>query len=447
MRAAHAVSSAIVLLSLLNALGSARSVHDLSSQGPDLGEGRQAIADLWTHTEGPPRGQAVSLELPDGDSEAVAQIVAAKKIDIAAAGLHHATVLEKQALEHKMRSDEEDETEITRAKIADTKVDRIRRELKSTEEKIKKLKSGQADLLVKAEEAKAAVTMASEKKKQAAAAKLKLLDAEKNSLHLKLENAQQKVQALAMDVVGAKEESKAAHEAQEETRLKNVALRVKLQAAQDTVSHAKFMDLKSRNLKKLAVAKFAKENSKKQNHHAKNDVKGAKEMLAIMASGPGVKEATASLDRAKKRFEDTKKQWIENTKNVDKTKNEINDNEIKWAKKVAYKAVMKTATLGAAAHAADKGVDTALTEMDRDSKKLAAQQAHKEFADAEKKAEYEKANLQHVAFAAKQDKAARAAAYKEQKKKMDEEAKQQEKQKAEADMAKSALAGAGKAPA
>jgi len=81
MRVAHVVSSAIALLSiLLSPPGAAKDVHTLSSQGSDLGEGRQVTADLWTHTEGPPRGQAVSLELPDGDSEEVAKIVAAKKL-------------------------------------------------------------------------------------------------------------------------------------------------------------------------------------------------------------------------------------------------------------------------------------------------------------------------------------------------------------------------------
>merc|ERR1711924_245579 len=80
----------------------------------ELGESRRAVADLWTHTEGAPRGLAVDLHLPDGDSEAVAKMVADKKIQIAAAGLHHATVKMKQIQERKKTSDEEDESDITK---------------------------------------------------------------------------------------------------------------------------------------------------------------------------------------------------------------------------------------------------------------------------------------------------------------------------------------------
>ena len=38
--------------------------------GVELGEGRQISADLWTHTDGGPRGQAVSLEMVEGNDEA-----------------------------------------------------------------------------------------------------------------------------------------------------------------------------------------------------------------------------------------------------------------------------------------------------------------------------------------------------------------------------------------
>merc|ERR1712070_136358 len=128
-----AVSCIFLVIALLASGSLAKGGVKELSPG-DLGEGRQAVVDLWTHSEGPPKGQKVSLELPEGDSEAVARIVAAKKIEVAAAGLHHASVLEKQALEKKKASDEEDETEITRAKIADTKVHRFRTQVKSLDE-------------------------------------------------------------------------------------------------------------------------------------------------------------------------------------------------------------------------------------------------------------------------------------------------------------------------
>lgn len=413
----------------------------------DLGEGRQAVVDLWTHSEGPPKGQKVSLELPEGDSEAVARIVAAKKIEVAAAGLHHASVLEKQALEKKKASDEEDETEITRAKIADTKVHRFRTQVKSLDEKLSKLKDKQGDMLIKEEEAKAAVQMASKKKRKVLEGALKLAVAKRKSLALKIQDTDNKIKATAMEVVGAKEESTTAHAAQQETGLKNVADRVNLEAAKEKVLHAKFMALKSVNMKKLAVAKFSKENLKKQHTQAKNDVRSAKEMLAIMNSGPGTKEAKKSLDKAKKRKEDTKKKWVEATKNVDKVKNKILDNETKWAKKMAYKAVMKTAKLGAAANAADKAFQNALTDADKNSKKLAKAQIKKELAEAKKRAQQETTNAQNVAFAAKQDKKARKEAFDEEKKQMDNAKKEKENRKAESDMAKSALSATGKPPA
>lgn len=384
-----------------------------------------------------------SLDLPDGTSAEVEKIVAAKKIEIAAAGLHHAQTTEEQALERKRRTDEEDETEITKAKIADVKVNRFRSQIKSTEESLKKMKDQAGDMMVKEEEAKAAVAMASEKKKKDLEANLKLAEAKRTRLQQKMDDAQQSIQALAMQVVGAKEESHQAHEAQEQTRLKGVAQRVNYEAAKEQVSHAKFMELKSKNLKKLAVADDDKATAKNEKRQAKNDVRGAKEMLEIMNSGPGQKEAAKSLEKAKKRYEDTKKVMQEATKKVDVTKNSINDAEVKWAKKITYKAVMKTATLGAAANDAEKAYENALSEADRKGKKLAMESAKKDFNIAEKDAEKERAQLSHIEFAAKADKQARDEVNAAAKKKMEEEEKLAAKQKEQAAADKKALADAG----
>jgi len=437
-----------VLLALVVALAvtTKAEVANLSPQG-DLGEGRQAVLDLWTHTEGAPRGQEVSLDLPDGEDEEVKAMVAAKKIDIAAAGLHHATVLQAQALEHKKVSDEKDETEIVAARIADVKVDRLRRELKSAQEQKEKLNGGKADLLIKEEEAKAALAMASDAKKVDLEAAVKLAAAKRDSNEQELVVIDDKIKELSNQVFDAKEGSNAAHQAQDQTRLLNVADRVKLQAATEQADHAKFMDLKSRNMKKLAVATFAKENSHKAAKQAKNDVKGAKDMLDIMQSGPGEKEAAASLERAKKKEDDTQKQWIDATKKVDKVKNEVNDNEVDWAKKMAYKEVMKTAKLRATANEAEKGFQNALSDADKNAKRLAIETVHKELQTAEKVAEKGNANAEHVKFAAKQDKANRAEIFKEEEAKMNAAKEMKDKQKADAETSKKAMAGTGEAPA
>merc|ERR1711871_47847 len=95
MRAVHRLAMCLVLATV--------------SHSADLRESRQAVADLWTHTEGPPRGQTVSIDLPESDSAEVEKIVAAKKVEVAAAGLHHATVQLKAAQDKKAQSDEDAE--------------------------------------------------------------------------------------------------------------------------------------------------------------------------------------------------------------------------------------------------------------------------------------------------------------------------------------------------
>merc|ERR1712216_350475 len=107
---------------------------------------------------------------------------------------------------------------------------------------------------------------------------------------------------------------------------------------------------------------------------------------------------------------------------LDKVKNEVNDNETKWAKKIAYRRVMKSAKVGAEAHQAEKAFENALTDADKKSKKAALQQVQKEMAGAEKRADKATNQAMHVAFEAKQDKKWRADKFKEEKKKMEEEA-------------------------
>jgi len=288
--------------------------------------------------------------------------------------------------------------------------------------------------------------MSSAKKKEGLAAALKLTEAKVTNARTKLDDAQQKIQKLAMQVVDAKEESNLAHAKHQHTRLNNVALRVSLQAAKDKVTHAKYMKLRSQNMKVLAEAKLTKELDKKKVQQGKNDVKGAKEMLAIMSSGPGNKEAKASLDRATKRYTDSKKAWEASTKKVDKVKNKVLDAETQWVKKVAYKRMMKTARVGHEANEAEKAFRNALTEADKRSKAASLQQTQKELKEAEKNADKAEAEAKHVEFDAQQDKKWRKDKFKEEQMQLADNEKKKGDLKKDDDMAKAALSGTGKPP-
>jgi len=413
-------------------------------EAQDLGESRQIVADLWTHTKGGPRGQSVDLHLPDGDSEAVAKMVTAKKIEIAAAGLHHATVKMKQIQERKKASDEEDESEITKVKIAQTKLARTLRNIHDGAEEVDKLRSKQADAAVKAAEAVSRVEMASKKKRKALKAKAKLLKALQKKTDMQLGKAVTSLHAAKYKLVGDKADVKAATEASDKVRIQNVALNVKLNAAKHAQLHARFMALKSKNMHKLANANFAKEMWQKKKKQGVNDVKGAAEMLKIMGSGPGKKEAAASLAKAQKRAKKAAEKYTAARTKVNKVKDAINKNEVKWAKKMAYKAVWKTAVVGAAANKADKAFTRALSDADKQAKKQLADSAHKEMVKVSKSAEKATANMEHVRFAAMQDKKARAARVKREKARDAKRAKILKRRKAEAKMAEKALSNTGK---
>lgn len=369
-----------------------------------------------------------------------------KKIELAAAEFHHASVKEKQALEKKKVSDEENESDITKEKIASVALRRIHKNIKAHEEQLEKLTSQNSEALIHLEEAKATVETVSSKKKKAAKAKAAVADAKLKAFGAKLIKTKTKLDKEEYKKVGAESDLNAARDAENKSRLTNVAVRVKYEAAKHARLHAQFMRLKAKNLSKLAAAKLAKEVAKKAKRHAKNDIKGAKEMLKVMASGPGAKEAAKSVKRAEKRYGKNKTLFVAANKKVDKVKNKVNANEVKWASKMAYKAVMKTAVVGAAALKADKAFASALSDADKRAKKLTASQAHKELKLVTAKAETASANLAHVKFAASQDKKARIEVFKEEMKKDKKKKAKKKARKAEAKMAKAALSGVGKAP-
>jgi len=300
--------------------------------------------------------------------------------------------------------------------------------------------------LGKDEEAKARVETVGKKKRKSAKAKAKVTTLKRKQAAPRMTKARLKLDKEKYKIVGAKAGEKAALEKENASRLKNVALRVKYEAAKHQRLHAQFMRLKAKNMKKLAVAKLSKELWKKKTIQGKNDIKSATDMYKIMESGPGGKEAKKSLERAKKRHAKARKAWIKATKHVGKVKDKIDENETKWAKKMAYKAVMKTARVGAESMKADKAFTNALSEADKMAKKMVADQSRKELRAATKKAESATANLEHVKFAAKMGKAARKRQLERMKKKKAKKAKVKKERKREKKLAKAAMKGAGKPP-
>lgn len=274
----------------------------------------------------------------------------------------------------------------------------------------------------------------------------KLAKARATSTNAKLSKAQSKLSSDEYKIVGAKADVQAETEREDNTRLAAVAERVKNNAAKHAKLHAQFMSLKSKNLSKLAIAKYSKEVWRKKKRQGKNNVKGAREMVEVMGSGPGKKEATAALARAKKRAQHAAKKYAASRKQVNTVKNHINAGEVKWAKKMAYKAVWKTAQAGAASNKADKAFKMALSAADKQAKKAVAAQANKEMTKATKNAEKATANFEHVRFAAIQDKKARERTVKKEKKADALEQKKANERKRKNKMAKKALSNTGKSP-
>jgi len=350
----------------------------------------------------------------------------------------------KQIQERKKSSDEEDESEITKVKIARTKLARTLRNIHAGTEEVDKLRSKQADASVKAAEATSRVQMASKKNRKALKAKAALAKALQQKTDMQLGKAVTKLHAAKYKLVGDKADMKAAMAASDKVRIKNVALSVKLDAATHTQLHARFMALKAKNMHKLANANFAKEMWQKKKKQGVNDVKGAAEMLKIMGSGPGKKEAAASLAKARTRAKKAAKKYAAARSKVNKVKDVINKNEVKWAKKMAYKAVWKTAVVGVAAHKADKAFTRALSNADKQAKKQLADSVHKEMVKVSKSAEKATADMEHVRFAAKQDKKARVARVKREKARDIARAKLLARRQKESEMAKKALSNTGK---
>jgi len=379
-------------------------------------------------------------------ASAVAQIVAGKKIEIAAAALHHAGVMERQELGRRDRSNAADQAAQTAAKIANVKVTRMQKDIKAVDAKVSTLRNKQADLAVKKEEASAAVEMASSKGKSKLKAKLKVLVAKNNALKIKVTATDEKRQSLKYRLVGARQDSEAATDHAHKARLTNVAERVKLEAAKHKVLQARYLRLKAKNMKTFAAARLKKEMAQKQNREDRNDVKSAKEMLQIMNSGPGKKEAQAALKRTQAKVKKSKKSWADAKKSVNKVKKAMDQNELAWEKKVAYKAVMKTAKLGAEADRADKAFTAALSDSDKANKLAMSKSIKQELSTANKKAERATANLEHIKFAAKAASKARKEANDEAKKAMEAEKKKQSKQKKGEKAAAEVLAGTGKPP-
>merc|ERR1711934_34009 len=248
---------------------------------------------------------------------------------------------------------------------------------------------------------------------------------------MQLANAGIKLKRDQSQLLSREEAVKTETDLENKSRIANVALRVKYESAKHAQLHAQFMKLKAKGLSKLAVAKSANELAKKKKRHSINDVKSAREMLKIMASGPGAKAAKASLKKAQQQLKKNSKNYEKAHKDVGKVTKAIWKTEKDWAKKMAYNAVMKTARLSAKSLKADKAFSAALSEADKQAKKLTADQTRQELKKATKNAERKNANYEHVKFAAAQAKKGRAEDHKRELAKEKENRTKEKKRKAE----------------
>lgn len=389
-----------VLLCVLGAHSGERGAEVHPLEPGDLGEARKPIVSIWTHTDGAPRGQEVSIRLPDGEREAVDRIVTRKKIDLAAHELHHASVIAKQEKERKKLTDEADESAATKNKIAETALDRAKRIVKDDQEALSVLQAKKVNAVIKNTEAKASVQTSGKKGKKKALAKARLTAAVRKRESLKVTKMEQKLDKAKYNLVGAKADAASASDAAGKARLIAVAQHVKWQSAEHAKLHAQFMKLKSKNMRKLALARFARENWRKKTVQARQDVRTNQAMVAAMGTSPGAKATKVVWKRSKERMKKATKKWLGARKNVGKTKTKIETNQKKWQRKMAYKAVSKTAKQGSIAWKAEKAFTAAISHADKMAKKMVADQASKALLRETKNAEKATAAFEHAKFAA-----------------------------------------------
>lgn len=413
--------------------------------GEGVSKGRKIKLDLWEHTDGPPMGQETSLVVgDDGDEAAVASIVAAKKIEIAAAGLHHATVVEQQALEHTQTANLAEETATTAAKIASIAAKRVQTTFKSATAREERLKDEKNKLQIKLEEATAAIEMAAKNDTAALGKKAQHM---KNLLTINEDDLKQVKHTLdtaRYHKKSAKVEVESTFEAQQRAHLDVVVDAVKLRHAKHNVLHARFMELKSKGLKTLSAAKAVKENAHKAYKQSKAMIRDSKKTLEVLTTGAAEKGAKATVKKYQKASVKAKKVWDDSLVKVNEAKSAVHGAELAWTKRVAYKDVMKSAKLGAKADKADKDFQTAITTADKIAKAATAAAAKKALEKANAEAEKAQASVEHMKFKLKAENLARKNADDEIKEQMKAAVALAKKQKDEEAQDKSALAGVGK---
>jgi len=333
----------------------------------------------------------VTLDVPEiwGNSETVAQLVASKKGELAATALHHANVIERQDQEKVRQAEKEQETETTRAKIVDVRVNQLRHQINSTEQEVTKLNDEKSEALLKEEEAKAAVQMSSKKKKAEKKAQLEQEEANIYHLQTQMAKAKNKLKTLGMDVVGATEESDSLHTAEGRIRINSIPMRVKLAAAKDDVLRAKLDRLKATHMKAIATANATKEIAHKQMNSTLLDIATEDKMLKrIDPHLPAAKEVKKQLAESRKKFEDEKKALQKKTEQVDKVQKESADKEKKWLEKHKYHNMLSSySNTSGMVKKSDKAFKVLLKNADKKASKLMTEELSKVSEKAEQRAD------------------------------------------------------------
>lgn len=325
----------------------------------------------------------VLLNVPNvtGNNESVAEIVAFKKMELARAAIHHANITLKQAQQRMDSSDKAHETELTRAKLDDVKVNQVRRELKVREDKVEKLRDMQRETVIRIDAAQADVADASKKEKPAKQSALELEEARRDMDAKELKDTQAGVKEMSMAAVDASDVAHTAHQAESHELMKNIALRMKLEAAKEELKETQYQHMTAENAKAVAMANATREVKQKHVVFTKADV--ARTQKKLKETDPGTaylyKPVKEIADNALTAYETAKKDFSKAEKKADKVSTDVVGKAKAWVKKNKYKKTVSNGTTTKEQEEMltriNKAFDTTLKAVDKNTAKNLTEQA------------------------------------------------------------------------
>lgn len=390
----------LIAAALVGAIDDSVSTLDSGS------DSRKVVVQIWSHSKGGPRGSPIELHLPSGQAADVAEIVAAKKVERAAAELAHSKVKEEQLKQINDEAQEVHLSSVTREKLAQKQFKRADRDHKRTKEALDAAQTKSADTEVKMVEKKQTVQFASAKKKAQAQAVAKVAETKHKTSTLMLEKATanfKKADSKLSEVTPVRQE---AEEQAFKAGQAAVAAGVRFRAAKEHREEMEYLHIKAQHLAKLASRKQQKEHWRSKLKTSRKNVKMARKMLDMMDSKEGKASATKSLNSAKAKAKTASAAYTKSRKEVEETTASLQKSEEDYTKKAAFKSYISAAKASAVAADADKAFTMSLSAADKRARDQAAQEAHRILQRADERARQSMANLESVKIVGKQEKAA-----------------------------------------